>query len=295
MQMPDPSRVADVIELWAWGNSQSFTQSDLASWIETNYGDNLLGYTDADFDTSEDDEPYELLATQVFDEVLSRTAILGHAYPFSSNGNRIRYSGPATSRSSYIFCLLLSYLPAQQITNTQRGVQFETLAMTAAQSFFGGEGMRIGFPWETSTYNDLLDQILVALPNLRSVALDEPVTAGDRGWDILIVKGFADSEYPRFVALGNCATGRHDWLGKGFDAPPSYLWSCFRSQQPGVQITFSAVPFFMDDDSRRRKVTESHMTFDRYRLCEFAPEVDIATATWMNTQRAVATTLNIDQ
>lgn len=292
--MPSASRVADVVELWAWGGAHSFTQSDLASWLETNYGDNLLGYTDADFDVEEEDEPYELLSTQVFEEILRRTFVLGTAYPFTSNGNRIRYTGPVSTTSSYIFCLLLSYLPSVQITNTQRGVQFETLAMEAARNFFGGEGVRIGFPWETATYPELLERILLHLPHLRDVALDEPVTSGDRGWDILIVKGFADREYPKLVALGNCATGRHDWMGKGFDAPPSYLWSCFRSQQPGVQVTFSAVPFFMDDDSRRRKVTESHMTFDRYRICEYAPAINGETSTWVNSQRALATSLNID-
>ncbi len=293
--MANAVEVADVLELWVWSNQQTITLSDLTSWLETAVPEQSLEIDTADLDNFDSDDGYELLAQETFEELQMRTKLLGTAYPFTCDGNRIRYVGGQEANYSYLFCLLLSHLPPAFITIEQRAAQFEGLAMRAAQSFFGGSAIRIGFPWETPSYADLLDRMRDLLPSLGPVILDGPVTSGDRGWDILVVKGFQDGLFPKFVALGNCATGKNDWLTKGAETTPEYLWQCFQSQRPGVYITFSAVPFNMDIDKHDRKSNRSHMTFDRHRICGLAPVLDPATSAWVQGQRPAAGDIAIDE
>ncbi len=114
----------------------------------------------------------------------------------------------------------------------------------------------------------------------------EAPAGGDAGWDVLIVKNFADNLYPRFVALGNCATGRTDWKRKGMETQPTLFWSFFQGQILSVFVTFLAVPFTMDEEARLRKLSNSNLTFDRFRICEHAPTTAIPeTAEWLEGQR----------
>jgi hypothetical protein len=287
--MAIPSEIADVVELWVWSEGSSMTISQLESHIET-----CIPEESIDSDDSDPDEPFELLAQQVFDEILHRQDILKRAYPFACDGARVRFLGVPQGTSTYIFCLLLSHLDASHIENDQRAAQFETLAMRAARSFFGGSALRIGAPWETSTYAELLSQVIGLIPNLQAIDLEEIVGSGDRGWDILVVKGFGDREFPMFVALGNCATGRNDWKRKGAEVQAEYFWDCFRHRRPGTWITFSAVPFKMSDDIRKRKASVSNLTFDRFRICELAPQIEGDAVTWVDDQRENARLVALD-
>jgi hypothetical protein len=190
--------------------------------------------------------------------------------------------------------LLLSYLPTDLISGDQRTIQFETVAKQAAQNFFGGSAIRIGWPWEKNTHAELLQDVLDLLPNLGQVNPLVSVIAGDRGWDILVVKGFSDNYYPKLVALGNCATGRSNWRIKNLDTTPEYFWQCFQHSRAGTWITFTAVPFRMDDDSRDRKGSSTNLTFDRYRICEYAGTLNAATIQWIAQQSQNALDVPLD-
>jgi len=283
-----PVELADVIELWVWGSGSSMTISQLEAHIETGVPEESIDYSDDDAG-----EPFEVLAQQVFDEFLERQQRIGTSYPFACDGYKVRYFKNQDPPNPYIFCLLLSYLPATHVHNDQRATQFETLAMNAAENFFGGEALRIGWPWERPTYTDLLD-VIGLLPNLGQINLPAPVVAGDRGWDILVVKGFQDGHYPKLIALGNCATGRMDWKRKGMEVQPEHFWECFQHQRPGTWLTFSAVPFRMDSDSRSRKGAKSNLTLDRYRICEFANSISADAEIWVNGQRHNAVDVPMD-
>jgi hypothetical protein len=285
--MVSPLEVADVVELWVWGSGQSMTVSQLEGHLET-------AIPEESIETNEEGafEPFELLAQQVFDEFVQRQDRLGVVYPFACDGYQVGY--PNGGGTPYIFCLLLSYLPANQIHQAQRAPQFELLAMDAARGFFGGTALRIGWPWDRSTYAELLEDVVALLPDLGQINLPEPVVAGDRGWDIIIVKGFGDNLYPRFVALGNCATGRNDWKMKGLETQPDFFWRCFQHQLPGAWVTFSAVPFPMDEDIRQRKASQSNLTFDRYRICEFAGALCDDAELWLAQQYQNATNVPLD-
>ena len=173
--------------------------------------------------------------------------------------------------------------------NEQRALQFESVVMDAASRFFGGRALRIGAPWksdEIPDYASLLDRVIDLIPNLGEKLRVAAPDGGDAGWDVLIVKNFCDNLIPRFIALGNCATGRTDWKRKGMETQPTLFWSYFQSDHRSVFITFFAVPFTMDEDARLRKLSSTALTLDRFRICEHAPKIPIPEiAVWIEGQR----------
>lgn len=275
--------IADLIELRVWAGGQSIPISSVKEELESGLADVV-------------NETPEELAQNIFDELVARESLLGDAYPFSCDGYKLALKTAEAQSSTYLFCIALSHLPAVEIENEQRALQFETVVKEAAARFFGGNGLRIGAPWravDVEQYSDLLDKVIALVPELGQRLRDTAPGGGDAGWDILIVKSFRDNRFPRFVALGNCATGRRDWKRKGMEVQPTLWWSYFSHDHWSVQVTFFAVPFQMDDDSRLRKLSATNMTFDRIRICELAPESVPEAATWLAGQRENAMNLSL--
>ncbi|HWY05877.1 MAG TPA: hypothetical protein VNY24_03390 [Candidatus Acidoferrales bacterium] len=268
--------IADIVEFHTWATRGIATVSALKNQLEASL-------------SAEEKDRAETMAQNVLDEFQNRQKTLGSAYPFVTDGYKLEVSHPEPSRTAYIFCLGLSVLPATQIENEQRCLQFETLVMVAAKSFFGGEGLRIGAPWRSEDvpeYGNLLDKVTELIPNLGEKLRTTAPDGGDAGWDVLIVKNFRDNMIPRFIAMGNCATGRTDWKRKGLETQPTLFWSYFQSDHRSVFIVFFAVPFTMDEEARLRKLSTTSMTFDRFRICEHAPVSPVEGAVdWLEGQR----------
>lgn len=277
--MKEIPEIADAVEIRSWASSEGYTFNSLKEELEAVIAEN------------EEDTPEEL-SQKVMDEILARQSVLGDAYPFKCDGYKVEFSSAMPGASTYLFCLGLSMLPATDISNDERSVQFETVAMSAATAFFGGASLRIGAPWRTDeipTYEVLLNKVLEMIPNLGPPTRDAAPAGGDCGWDVLIVKEFADQKFPRLIVLGNCATGRTDWMKKGMEVQPGYFFqSSFTADPRSVLITFFAVPFVMDDDARLRKLYDQTVTFDRFRICEHAPTSSPEVATWLESVRASA-------
>src|SRR6266404_709211 len=258
--------IADIVELQTWAAQKPATQSALVEQLESALDE-------------EDKLAAEDLAQNVLDEFLNRQMLLGQAYPFKTDGSKLELGHAEPASTTYLFCLGLSLLPESEIENEQRALQFETVVANAATSFFGGQGLRIGAPWysdEIPQYGVLLDKVIELIPNLGEKMITEAPGGGDAGWDVLIVKNFCDNDIPRFVALGNCATGRTNWKRKGMETTPALFWSYFQSDHRSVLITFFAVPFAMDQDARIRKYHPTNLTLDCFRICEHAPTKTIA-------------------
>lgn len=266
--------ICDVFEIQTWAAGERSTISKLKENLEA-----LL----VDVNNLE----AETLAQEVFDEIGKRVQRLGPAYPFDSDGNSLWANTLANEGSSYLFCVSLSVLRTG-ITNPIRTVEFETLVMQAAQAYFGGSAIRIGAPWQTPQvpdYETLLHSVVDLIPELGPPTRTAAPAGGDGGWDVLIVKNFHDREFPRLIALGNCATGRTDWLRKGSESKPTYFWSFFTREHRSVCITFFAAPFLMEEDDRLRKIDATTLTFDRLRICQNAPHVAPTAARWLNENR----------
>lgn len=268
--------ISDIIELQTWATKKPATVSALTEQLESALDEG-------------DGPETEQIAQNVLDEFLHRQKLLGDAYPFKTDGSKLELDHTDPASTTYLFCLGLSLLPSAEIENEQRAVQFETTVMNAARNFFGGDALRIGAPWrseEVPEYGVLLDKVIGLIPNLGKKMKTRAPDGGDAGWDVLIVKNFCDNLYPRFVALGNCATGRSDWIRKGMETQPTLFWSFFQSEHRSVSITFFAVPFAMTEDDRLRKLSSSCLTFDRFRICEHAPTTPMPEiAAWLEGQR----------
>lgn len=270
--------IADIVELQTWASRKPTSVSAIKEELQ------------AILDESSELDP-ETAAQNVVDVFLERQQMLGDAYPFICDGYKLNVNHRSPENTTYLFCVALSHMPASEIENEQRAQQFETIVKNAAMKFFGGVGLRIGAPWHTDevpTYADLLDRVIELIPNLGQKLRETAPGGGDAGWDVLIVKSFKDGLYPRFIALGNCATGRYDWKRKGMEVQPTLWWSYFLHEHRSTHITFFAVPFQMDEDARLRKLSSSNLTFDRFRICEFAPDSVPEAATWVTAQRANA-------
>jgi hypothetical protein len=269
------AEIADAVELKTWATGYPITISGLKEDLEASLGDE---YTPG----------AEAVAQNVMDELQSRQMLLPDAYPFSVDGYKLQLNHAEPARTTYLFCLALSLLPASEVENDQRSIQFETIVMDAAKRFFGGSALRIGAPWsseETPDYGTLLDRVVELIPNLGQKLRVTAPGGGDAGWDVLIVKSFRDDLYPRLIVLGNCATGRYDWKRKGMEVQPGLFWSYFSHEHRSVFLTFFAVPFAMDEDARLRKLSASNLTMDRFRICEYAPTATNDVAGWLQAKR----------
>lgn len=277
--MKPVEEIADIVELQAWAANKPATLSALGENLKSAFSDD---------DKAEAEEK----AQNVLDEFMNRKQMLGAAYPFTTDGFKLELNHDNPASTTYLFCLGLSLLPASEIEVDQRCRQFETVVMNAAANIFGGQALRIGAPWRSEQipdYGTLLDKVIDLIPNLGEKLKTAAPAGGDAGWDVLVVKNFCDGRIPRFVALGNCATGRTDWKRKGLETQPDYFWSFFQGDHRSVSITFLAVPFTMNDDARLRKLSSTCLTLDRFRICEHAPETAVPeTAAWMEGQRSNA-------
>jgi hypothetical protein len=279
--MKQIDEMTDAVEFRVWASGETWTFSGLKEELQAALGDD-----------DEVDDIDEELAQEIMDEMGARQLKLKDGYPFRVDGYKVELGDANAQSSTYVFCLGLTLLPPDQITTEQRTRQFETVAMQAANSFFRGQALRIGAPWQTEqvpTYDVLLDRVADLLPNLGPPLRDAAPGGGDCGWDVLIVKGFADGDIPRLVVLGNCATGRTDWLKKGMETAPRYFFqSSFTGDLRDVLLTFFAVPFVMDDDARKRKLYDQTITFDRLRICEHAPRTSENVSEWVDSIRDAA-------
>jgi hypothetical protein len=115
-------------------------------------------------------------------------------------------------------------------------------------------------------------------------------SGGDAGWDVVIVNNFGDRKFSRVIALGNCATGTTDWRRKGLETQPTLFWSFFTRppQATNVCLTFVAVPFLMSEEDKLRKAGQTCITFDRIRICEYAPSATQAVMDWLVANRTAA-------
>jgi hypothetical protein len=268
--------IADTVEFQTWAKGEGYTFDALKDELNAALGDG---------------EDAEVVAQNVMDEIQYRQRLLAASYPFECDGYKLRVKGENAGKSTYLFCLALSLLPPVHIENEQRSVQFETIALAAAKNFFGGDALRIGAPWRTAeiqTYEDLLNRVVELIPNLGVLLNKTAPHGGDAGWDVLIVKNFRDNHFPRLVVLGNCATGHTDWKRKGRETEPEYFWSYFTHPHRSACILFFAVPFTMDDDTRLRKISSMTLTFDRFRICENAPQLSEDVEQWVESIRAAA-------
>jgi hypothetical protein len=267
--------IADRVELYVWGNAEPYTVSSLKEMLEAGGTGKKKAYD---------------RAVAIFEEFERRDRILGPAYPFQLQDEAIRLRGEGEP-SPYLYCLALSELEDNHIDPDIRGELFELLAKRAAESFFGGQGIRIGAPWknaETQDYIDLLLRVTGLIRELGPPVVEVAPGGGDGGWDVIVVKNFADDEVSRLIAIGNCASGKTNWQSKWKETAANHFWGFFRHMPVSAWIEFFAVPFVIDADMRKRKCDMRTVTFDRLRIAEHTTALDHRSQEWLRNVRASA-------
>jgi len=194
--------IADIVELQAWAAQKTQSASSLEEELRAALPD-------------DDREKAEAVAREVFETLGERGHLLGDSYPFTFDGTTLTPNGNIAN-SSYLFCLGLTWL--ENITVNLRTREFEAIVKTAAEEYFGGDAVRIGAPWKTqeiTVYAELLQLVSDLIPDIGPPTQHTAPNGGDAGWDVVVANNFRDQRFSRIIALGNCATGRTDWLGKG--------------------------------------------------------------------------------
>jgi len=275
--------VADVVELRTWANDKTYSISSLKEDLEA-----ALPEDDAD-----DAEDYSL---KVFEELERRLLLLQDSYPFAVDGMTITPTD-RKANSSYLFCLGLKFIK-QVPEKGFRTREFESIVKKAAEEYFRGKAVRIGAPWKTgeiTDYSQLLQLVSDLIPDLGAPTRDTAPNGGDGGWDVVVVNNFVDQTSPRIIALGNCATGRTDWLKKGLETAPQFFWSFFTKSPADLNVclTFLAVPFLLTEDDKLRKRYRDSISFDRIRICERVPATSDAVMAWLNGHRADALDISL--
>jgi hypothetical protein len=267
--------IADRVELSVWANTEPYTLSSLKEMLEAGGAKKNAAYRNA---------------VSAFEEFERRERILGSVYPFELGLESIRLKTTSVP-SPYLYCLALSELRDEEIDDDVRGELFERLSMRAAESFFGGKGVRIGAPWKTeeiTEYADLLTQVTGLIPELGPPAVAGAPGGGDGGWDVVVVKNFADDQTPRLIAIGNCASGKTNWHSKWKETAALFFWGFFTHKPVSAWIEFFAVPFVMDEDFAKRKCDARTITFDRIRIAEHTNALDEQAVQWLESVRTKA-------
>jgi len=269
--------ISDVVELRTWANDQPYSISALKEDLEA-----VLSGDDA--------EQAEDYALKVFEELERRARLLDEAYPFTIDGITITPTD-RKNNSSYLFCLGLNFI--SDIPENFRTQEFESIVKRAAEEYFRGKAVRIGAPWKTgeiTDYRALLQLVSDLIPDLGAPTRDAAPGGGDAGWDVVVVNNFADREFSRIIALGNCATGKTDWLKKGRETEQALFWNFFTRSPEGrnVLLTFLAVPFLMTEEQKLRKTARDFISFDRIRICERVPSTSDAVMEWLDHHKSDA-------
>lgn len=268
--------VADILELQVWSTDEAYSKSSLQEDLEVLWAD-------------DDDESAEDYAREIFELLLERSNTLGGAYPFVCDGNVLSPRPVRKDDSSYLFCLGLQYF-SDDVNLHLRTREFEEIAKVAAESYFGGTAVKIGAPWSTrqiTDYAQLLSMVSDLLPDIGPPKITTAPAGGDGGWDIVLVRNFADGRFSRLIALGNCATGLEDWKDKGQERAIASFWGRFPYMPQSVNpcLTFFVVPFVLTHEEKLAKAYPNSITFDRLRICEHAPSTTPTVMAWLNSHR----------
>ncbi len=286
--------IADIVELKTWANDYPYSVSTLKEDLEASLaGENEENEDDEGINAEEDQEKVsrsETYANQVFEELERRSNLLRDSYPFNISGNTISTTD-VKNNSSYLFCLGLCFF--DDINDDFRTVEFESIAKVAAEKYFCGSAIRIGSPWklgQIQNYKQLLQLVADLIPDLGPPTRDAAPGKGDSGWDVVVVNNFPDNQFSRIIALGNCATGKTNWLTKGEETKPEYFWSFFTMPPTTYNpcVTFLAVPFMMTLDQKMRKQGHNAIAFDRLRLCSMASGTTVTVMEWLENHREEA-------
>lgn len=223
------------------------------------------------------------------DEIARRSTLLGAAYPFGLDGNRITYKPSKTL--VYEFCLAVSNSPSI-VSKPYDALppSFERLCRDLICSYWGPDSTayRSGWPPEPdrdANFKSVADKLAPTTGewcwNPRPGLPEDPrhQDLKDLGIDFVVWRGRIDKRKGVLMGLGQCACG-NDWPNKFDELSLSGIGDWFRDLSVAAPVRLFCVPHHIANeawfDEANRK---AGLTFDRARLATLAEKVPQAVST----------------
>lgn len=229
------------------------------------------------------------------EELERRQDLLGGAYPFRLQGERLLYT-PGSS-GLYEFCLAICL--AQSITKKPYVVLprgFERISAKLIEFYMGvdSESLHLGWPRD----NGMGRKFKSAMKNLERLPYEwvwspedgkpeDPSTtyAKDEGIDFVVMKRLLDGRAGRLYVLGQCACG-DDWDTKWSELSVDRLRKWFRTVTLVPFVRAFVTPYFLADEMLREASGQAGLVFDRARLTMIAE-------TYLNEQQVADVAANV--
>lgn len=225
--------------------------------------------------------------SDVHEEILRRSSMLGESYPFRVVSNQLSHR---RSRSGfYEFCLATcsaSNITTGEMVNLPRS--FERVTALLIKSYFGEgtEAQHTGSPRDPgSTFREAMDHM-----NQRSgewfwgpePGLPEaPTTTGDEGVDFVVWKDALDERLGHLFILAQCACG-NDWDTKLREVDLDRLGKWFKPLSYVTPVRAFATPHHLSRGNMREAQRLAGLVFDRTRLTLIADRLvqELDNASW---------------
>ena len=270
--------------------------SDFADWVEMNVLVGRAGQASLDdlrtalkaSSRYAQNEPSEQRTIQlegiigsVGNELKSRSELTRGAYPFRVRGSsleRRRLRG-AGLRSTYAFCLMLSYLPwdSKRLTGHFPERTFEEISCLAAERYLGGRSIRFGWPRVSSRLPKNFGEAVEGLSKRVAEgdgykSLEATGVERDGGLDVVAWRA-VDSRSGKLLLFGACATGE-DWTDKLTELQPMdfcQLYFLGSVSPPPTKAFFT--PRIVPVGLWKNYSLRAGLIFDRCRVSAYVPDL----------------------
>ena len=276
-QSQDPSYLADWLEMNVLvGKAGQASLDDLRTALKASSSGQSLNAT-----PEERAIQLESIIASVSSELASRLSLAGNAYPFRLRSSSLerKNSRPGRWRSTYAFCLFLSYIPwgKRKIVGHFPERTFEEISCLAAERYLGGKSIRFGWPRVPSrlprefgkAVNELSKRVGEGMEYKPSGA-----TGGEKdgGLDVVAWRT-VDKRSGKLLLFGACATGE-DWSDKLTELQPMEFCDLyFKDNVSPYPAKVFFTPKIVSPHLWQTYSKRAGLIFDRCRVSAFVPEL----------------------
>lgn len=275
----DANELLDYLEICALTDADANAS---ASQLKTDV--EITGSEDA-LDPTEDESPslsahLEGKIDTAFTEAEKRIGACGSFYPFELQ-RKVLLPLDRKLSSVYSFLLALSAFGENSVSGKDGAKLFEEVCAQASQIYFGSkeqpaETHIFGFPrrvgargFQKALTNLCAKHICEGTPDKRMPGAHNKK---DASLDIVTWRSFPDARSSKFIAFGQCATGKN-WWGKRHELQPDSWCNTWLTKKPNVTpMKMFFVPHAVDDELWSELGYAAGIVFDRFRITHHAEQ-----------------------
>lgn len=259
------SCLADYVELQAATTANSFSEAELADYIDNCNWQRILEakYVGDGHElqrTGDRQEKSREAAKRVLEVLEQRQFILGDRYPFAiERGRRVRKAGQGEIYLWYLFISLAHGLQLSGVPDPAK--EFEKVVSLSLNNA-GIPSITVGTSTAGAEFENRISEITTHFPHLVG-ALDDTVRSrflNDGGVDTFgALKCETDMRHGHWAFIGQSTVAKSDvWLAKIHEASPDFWHKVFGERVHAVP--FFATPHHIQDDYL-------HLLFQNHRRC----------------------------